>query len=192
MYPPGLWITTGCFETLADLESRVVRPRSEYEVVMTAPLLRKLLLDSPTLVDLVNRERGLRIFYVVNGRLPIWKELGEPPPVAYAVEDGFDPTIGLRVPIPTEVNRDGLLSQMVAFYRGHEITVKHLIRYVAHTAGGVHFDLPGNEQEAAAQGLAREMAVGGYPAGSRTLLAVGRVVRRGLEPLREVVERDLR
>jgi hypothetical protein len=163
-------------DTLTDLDNRVQKPRSEYEAVMTAPLLRKLLRDSPSLVDAVNRERRLKIRYVVDGRLPIWMELGEPPPYAYAEEDGFDPDTSLIQPVPMEVTRDLLLSRLIMVYRGQEITVKNLVRYVAHVAGGVHLYAPKNEQEAAVQSLANEMRIGGKAAGTRTLLAVGRVV----------------
>lgn len=75
-------------ETVDDLSARLQRPGTEYDAVMAAALLRKLLLDSPTLSDVVNTRR-LKIRYVVNGRLPVWKELGEPPPTTYAVEDGL-------------------------------------------------------------------------------------------------------
>lgn len=157
---------------------------------MTAPLLRKLLLDSPTLVDLVNRERRAKLSYVVNGRVPFCKRLHEPPPTAYSTEDGFDPETAAHG-TPTAVSRDGLLSQMVMVYRGREITARDLIRYVAHSAGGVHFGPPKTEEEAAAQSVARVMTVTGYPAGSRTLLAIGRVTMRALEPLRVQVEHDV-
>jgi hypothetical protein len=80
---------------------------------------------------------------------------------------------------------------MVLVHRGSEITVRDLIRYVAHSAGGVHFGPPKKEAEKAAQSVAYTMTVGGYPAGSRTLLAVGRIVVRGLESLRARVEREL-
>jgi len=171
--------------TMDDLRNRVTTPRTEYEALMSSPLLRKLLLDSPTLVDLVNRSRMVPVEYVINARPPIWKQLGEEAPTAYAVEDGFDPATALVAPAPTKVNRDQLLSQMVAVYRGEEITVKYLLRYAAHTAGGVHFDPPKNDQERAAQALSEQMRVGGHPAGGRTLLALGRVVVRALEPLRQ-------
>ena len=177
-------------ETLADLQARVENPSSEYEVVMTAPLLRKLLLESPTLTDLVNRERRVKVSYVVNGPVPVWKQLNESPPTAYSTEDGFDPETA-AYGTPTAVSRDGLLSQMVMVYRGHEVTAKDLIRYVALTAGGVHFDPPKSDGEKAAQSVAHVMTVTGYPAGSRTLLAIGRVVVRGLEPLRGQVAHDV-
>jgi hypothetical protein len=38
---------------------------------------------------------------------------------------------------------------------------------------------------------AQQYAIGGYPAGLSTLLAIGRVVVLGLEPLRHQVQRDL-
>jgi hypothetical protein len=178
-------------ETMNDLKSRVDAPRSEYEAIMSSALLRKLLLDSPTLVDLANRSRRMSIEFVVNGRPPIWKALGEEPPTAYAIEDGFDPETALVKPLPMTVTRDRLLSSMVAVYRGQEITAKTLLRYVANTAGGVHFDPPRNDEESAAHALAEQMRVGGYPAGMRTVLALGRVVERALGPLREQVEREI-
>ena len=178
-------------ETVDDLSARLQRPGTEYDAVMAAALLRKLLLDSPTLSDVVNTRR-LKIRYVVNGRLPVWKELGEPPPTTYAVEDGFDPETALRLAIPKTVSRDGLLSQMVGFYRGQEVTAKNLIDYLAHTVGGVHFDPPRTEAERSMQALAASIRVGNYPAGTLTLFAIARVVLKGLAPLREQVERDLR
>jgi hypothetical protein len=83
------------------------------------------------------------------------------------------------------MKRDALLSQMVMVYRGQELTAKDLIDYVAHVAGGVHFKAPKTQEQAAAQALASQIAVGDYPAGTRTLFAVGRVVARALAPLCE-------
>jgi hypothetical protein len=188
-YVPTVDHPTLFLETLDDLSARVQRPGSEYDSVMTAALLRKLLLDSPTLPDVVNAHR-LKVRYVVNGRLPIWIELGEPPPTMYSVEDGFDPETALMVPVPKTVSRDGLLSQIVAFYRSQEVTAKNLVEYVAHTVGGVHFDPPRTDAERNMQSLAASIRVGN-PAGTRTLLAIGRVVLRGLGPLRGQVEQDL-
>ena len=176
-------------ETVRELRSRGARP-SEYDVVSIAGLLRKLLLDSPTLVDVVNKERRLDITYVVNAREPDWKLFGEIP-LAYAIEDGFDPRTAIAAVQPLPVRRSQLLSRGVLAYRGHELTVRDLISYTANTAGGVHFDPPRNEREAAVQAVATFMRVGQYPAGGKTLLAVGRVVAKGLQPLVARIELDL-
>lgn len=122
-------------ETVEDLRRRSSNARSEYEAVISALLLRKLLLDSPTLIDVANQEPRIKITYVVDARPPIWKQLGEEPPVAYSEEDGFDPESGLISPMPVEMKRDELLSQVVMVYRGHELSVRDLIDYVAHVAG---------------------------------------------------------
>lgn len=184
VHPDALFL-----ETLNDLANRVQHPRTEYEALVSTALLRKLLLDSPTLVDVINRERRLKIRYLANVRPPAWKLVGGEPPVAYAIEDGFDPETAFRAE-PARLSRDQLLSQIVALYRGQEITVRDLLVYAAHTAGGVHFDPPRTDQERAAQALGEQMRVGGHPAGIRTLLAVGRVVVRALEPLRQRVTAD--
>ena len=111
--------------TLEDLAGRVDRPLTEYEALMSSPLLRKLLLDSPTLSDVVNRERRVKVEYLANVKDPVWKIVGGPPPVAYAVEDGLDPATAARAE-PAMVNRDRLLSLMVAVYRRQEIICPRL------------------------------------------------------------------
>jgi hypothetical protein len=172
-------------ETLADLTRRTSTFPSEYEALMASGLLRKLLLES--VVDSANRERRLKITYAVNDRSPAWELAGTPPPVAYAVADGFDPDTALTRVIRAVVNRDGLLARRVMLYRNQDVTVKDLIRSLANVEGGVHLGEPRNDAEAAASAIARMMRLGQYPAGVRTLMAVGRVVTKGLEPLRAQV-----
>lgn len=159
-------------ETVRDLKERGQRP-SEYDVVTSAGLLRKLLLDSPTLVDVVNRERRLDITYVINAREPAWKLFGDIP-LAYAIEDGFDPRTSLAAVQPRRVSRRQLLSRGVLAYRGHELTVRDLISYTANTAGGVHFDPPHNQREATVQAVSTSMRIGHtQPAARRCSPSVG-------------------
>jgi hypothetical protein len=133
----------------------------------------------------------VRIGYLVNAKQPIWKLLGETPAV-YAIEDGFDRETSITRVRPVAMTRDQLLGHSVLTHRGQELTVRGLIRYVAHTAGGVQFGPPSDDRQRAVQEVARAMAVGGYPSGSKTLLAVGRVVAKGLEPLVARIEQDQR
>src|SRR4029453_5180017 len=73
--------------TLSDLEARCSAETHEYDVMGIALLLRKLLLDADCLVDQGNRERRLKIRYVINDRpMPT-----EPIPLMWSMQDGFDP-----------------------------------------------------------------------------------------------------
>lgn len=105
-------------------------------------------------------------------------------PRSYAIEDGFNPETTILRAEPKEVKRDELLSHLVIVSEGQFITVKDLIPYVSHVAGGVHFGPPKDEKEKALHSLATQMYVTGNPAGTRTLLAIRRVVSKGLQPLR--------
>jgi hypothetical protein len=71
--------------TLDDLEARIRPGIDEYEVLLIAGLLRKLLLDDPPLIDQVNRERKLRLRFVINARPPVWQLAGSEPPVYWSI-----------------------------------------------------------------------------------------------------------
>ena len=63
-------------ETLDDLSRRIEPGHPEYDVLMSAALLRKLLLEEQPLPDQVNRAYRLKLRYIVNVREPIWKRAG--------------------------------------------------------------------------------------------------------------------
>jgi hypothetical protein len=176
-------------ETLNDLEPRLERGRSEYEVLAISMLLRLLILDNPTLLAKVNRSRPERIRFVVNARDPVWKLAGLDPPIFWSIEDGFDPDTA-PVAVPLEVTLDELLGRVVMTIRGLEITVKDVIRQALYVSGGAHPPRP--PETAVEEALANSgMFLTGYPAGLSSLLAIGRVVVKGLAPLRARVEGEL-
>lgn len=178
--------------TLDDLEKRLRRGLPEYDVLGIAGLLRKLLLDGVPLVDQVNRDRGLKIRYRANVRKPTWMLAGtSPPPVFWSREDGFDPD-SVQTPVEVaELTRDQLLSQVVMTFQGHELTVKDVVLHAANVGGAVHAGRPRDEKQRALSALAEQMHWGGYSTGVGILLAIGRVVLRGLRPLRERVALDV-
>lgn len=121
--------------TFEDLEVRL-KSQEEYEILMIAGLLRKLLLDKTPLVDQVNRERRQKIRFIVNDRsVPT----DEPIPEFWSVEDGFDPnTCVPHLCRPIEVTKDQLLSRPVLMYRGNVITVREFVLHATHVQGAVH------------------------------------------------------
>ena len=167
-------------ETLADLESRCEPGRTEYDVLGIAGLLRKLLIDAQPLVDQVNRDRHLRLRFVINDR-PIPED---PLPMIWSMQDGFDPETAHRA-FPKEVKRDDLLTRPIVAVNGSAVSVRDVIRYGAHVKGAIHAGEPESDQERALVEVAAAMQVGGFDPGVRSLLAVTRVVLRGLQPLRQ-------
>ena len=182
-------------ETLNDLNERVhtlQQPPNHDPVLHAASLLRLLLLDEPCLVDQVNRMRRLNIRYHVSDRVP----RTHPAPLFWSVGDSFDPNTPLRLARMLELDRDKLLKRVVIAFLAHTgqqqvVRVQDLVLHLAHKADGVHAAQPKTDVERMLNEWNRVAAVGGYPPAVRSLCAVGRVVLKGLAPLKAAVERDL-
>ena len=180
-------------ETLNDLEGRLRVGRSEYDVLGISALIRKLLIDSDPLVDQVNRQRGrkLNLRFRANVAPPMWSIAGlDPATTIWSQHDGFDPEMGVPGTVAADLSRDRLLAHVVMMIRGHEVTVKDVVLQAANVAGAVHAGRPRTPGEMQLAGIGSEIHIGGYPASVGLLLAIGRVVVRGLHPLREKVLAD--
>lgn len=173
-------------ETLSDLRARARNQTNEYEALLIAGLLRKLLLDGHSLVDEVNRTRRLKIRYVINDCQP--PDL--PGLVAWNALDGLD-VDGASDPHPKTVPLDGLLQQTIVISDGHRYTVKDLITHQANAAGAVHIGPPRTEKSAALRQNELSLESAEWPMQILNLPAIARVVLRGLEELRSVVASEL-
>lgn len=175
-------------ETLADLERRTTAT-DEYEVLMSAALLRKLLMDSTPLVDRVNQARRLRIRFRINGETPYQRAVMELGPVYWSLEDGMDPDLGQPpgVQAPQEVKREGLLARRVMRLQGEWVTVRDLVDHLCHIEGAVHSQRPENQREELLRAVAKQIYIMGLPAGVSQVRSIGRVVVRGLVPLRGAI-----
>ena len=174
--------------TLDDLERRTVTT-DEYEALMSAAYLRKVLLDSSPLMDQVNATHRLKIRFRMNSVTSLERAILEGRPFYWLLGDAIDPesisSPGLSVPI--DATRDQFLKRPVLFIRGHLVTVKDLISQLAHIEGAVHSGRPENEREELLRQAERFAFVGNLPAGVRQVQLIGRIVVRGLTPLREAV-----
>ena len=175
-------------ETLQDLDTRSAGGATEYEVLRSALLLRELLLDQSPLVHQVNRHRKTPITFRVNVRDPIWKIAGSPAPSFWARQDGFDPDTALTVPQIADLDLPAFLRQVIIVSGGTELTVKDVIRQVAHILGGVHAESAEEASEHTLAAVSASFRIGGLDPVIRSLEAVGRVVVRALQPLRVRVE----
>lgn len=171
-------------KTLEDVEKKM-ESRDGYEVLMISGLLRKLLLDDDPLIYQVNRDRKLKIFFIVNDRQP---PSGDKSLVFWSVEDGFDPNTSVpHLTKPLKVNKDQLLKRQIMIINGEAVTVLDLIKFLSNVQGGVHAGRPENIKETTLQEAQKYLGIGGLPAGIRSILSISRVVVKGLEPLRVAV-----
>jgi hypothetical protein len=172
-------------ETISDLQSRVAAP-DEYGMLRTAALLRQLLLDSPRLIDEVNRQRRLRVTFRVVDKDAYVQMVLDDGAIFYSTEDGLDPNTAAFGQVK-ELNRDQFLKQPVMVVNGHTASVHDLIDQLAHIEGGIHAATARTDKEKALTEAGQVLGIGGLPAGVRMLAAIGRVVLSGLEELRRRV-----
>src|SRR5207248_3216413 len=159
---------------------------NQYEILMAAALLRKLLTDENPLVDQVNRNRKLKIAFTINGK----KSLDETGLEFWTVQDGFDPeTSNARIILQT-VKKDELLKRTSMIVKGKAISVLALIRFLCHIEGAVHIDNPTTEEEVMLKTISEHMTVFGGSPVIRSISAISRVVLKGLEPLKQEVLKD--
>lgn len=174
--------------TLSDLEQRA-SATDEYEVLLAAGLLRKLLLDEHPLVDQVNRTHRIRLRFSINGPTRYEEMVLGMKPMYWSLEDAIDPHLnhppGLTA--PQLATRNQLLARRVMVLQGEQVTVRDLIDQLAHIEGAVHSAAPREPREVLLTQAARQLFVGGMPAGVRQIQSIARVVLRGLEPLRNAV-----
>jgi hypothetical protein len=173
--------------TLDDLEDRVRGPLPEYRLLGIAGLLRKLLIDDNPLVDQVNRHHRRRLTFVVSDSREYEELVKSMGATFMTAEDGIDPVGAPPGFGRLELNRSQFLKHRAMLTQNEEISVADLIQHGANVAGAVHLSNPRKPTHKEISKWAGQFSPGGYPAGTRSLQAIGRVVLRTLEPLRAAV-----
>jgi hypothetical protein len=171
--------------TLQDLGERIKPGLPAYDVLMSAALVRKLLLDDTPLVHLVNQHRKIRLRFRINNRKPP----SDPTPIFWSLQDGLDPNTAHRSE-PIDVTLDRLLSTPVFLVDGKFLTIKNVVLYVANIIGAVHKSSARTEEALTLEQVSTSLQIGGYDPAVRTLQAISRVVIAGLEPLAKEVKRS--
>ena len=173
-------------KTLEDLE-RKSTSNDVYEIFMSSALLRKLLLDENPLIHQVNKNRRLKITFIINDR-PLENLPGL---VLWSVQDGFDPETA-HSSNPQEVPLDKMLKAPVMIIQGQVISTQDLIKFLSHVEGAVHAGNPSNKKEEVLHEAEKFLTIGGMPGGVRSLLAINRVVLKALKPLRDAIEKSVK
>ena len=138
----------------------------------------------------MNRSRRLPIRFRVHDGSPYQDLVLSDGPTFYSLQDAFDPeTVLVANARIANVNRDGLLARGLVLLDGVWFSVADIVKYVAHVEGAVHRGEPSDDKQRAL--AASDIRIGGYDSPVvRSLLAVARVVARGLEPLEASIRAD--
>jgi hypothetical protein len=126
--------------TLRDLERRTAAT-DEYEVLLSAALLRKLFLDQERLMDQVNRRYRLDLRFRISGVSPFEQQIWDSNPILWAIEDALDPESPLAY-APFDATRDQFLGRRVMRFSENWITVRDVIDQLANVEGAVHSSKP--------------------------------------------------
>lgn len=125
--------------TVNDLKDKV-NSNKNYDLLRATGLLRQLLVDSPSLIDLVNKNYGLKIKFRVNKQPPykpmtpfesggeIWEPILRVS-LIQSKDDGFQ-----------ELSKDQFLSYNVFEIESHNFKIKDIIRLSSNKLGGVHLE----------------------------------------------------
>ena len=174
------------FHTLRDLEQRTAAT-DEYELLMSAALLRKLLLDEEPLMDQVNRRYRLKVRFRIGGvshmEQFIYDQL--PGPIFWAAEDALDPDAGLSPSL--DANRDRFLGRRIMRFGGEWITVRDVIVQLAHVEGAVHSGTAKDQRQRVIQEASKFYSINGLPGVVSQVRRIGRITVLGLTPLLDAV-----
>lgn len=183
-------------KTLNELDARI-NSGDEYSLLMTAGLLRKLLVDGEnSLVHQIDKNRKKLSFHV-NIRQPLHRRV---PTVftendlltySWLAESGFNPDTAntKRDYNPQHIGLDKFLGQVVIYTKGQEITVRDLIKHISDKEGAVHKQRKPLSSDEIKNILLRELgnylSIYNIPAGLSTLKTISIIVKRDLSKLQD-------
>lgn len=169
-------------DTLKDLQEKIDRS-TDYDLTKASGLLRHLLIDSPRLIDQVNKKIGMKVRFKISATrddIPGWLKDVElmwvnltPDPDSQTAKE--------------EVSVQKFLSKIVLIRKGSVFSVYDFIDVTAHLLGGVH---TGNERTPD-QAKLKAFGSGFGMANTSTILfnirIICQIVLDGLQPLKQRV-----
>jgi hypothetical protein len=90
----------------------------------------------------------------------------------------------------TTATRDQLLAYVLLRVNGQPYTLKDIVLFEAHVMGAVHAGSPNEDKQKVLLELNNRFQIGGYRSSLRQLQAIGRVIVKGLKPLRDAVQKN--
>lgn len=133
-------------DIICDLEERFKR-RTEYDLLKAAGLIRQLLVDVNSLVEVVNKKYKVKIVYRVQKRFKM--------PDVSVENDGtvWKALYGMVFITPENnsncehLKKDDFFKYELLFYNGENFTVLDIIKICANKYGGIHYDEIKNKKE---------------------------------------------
>ena len=171
--------------TLDHLEQSITSA-DEYVVLLSAGLLRKLLVDGGRLMDQVNRTYRLKVRFRVSDVSPLEKIMLEDNPILWSLEDALDPGSPLAYK-PFDAKLDQFLGRRIMRFNGNWITVLDVIDQLANVEGAVHSGEPDTDRRKAIQAAEKFYSRDSLPGVVSQVRLLGRITVRGLSPLREAI-----
>ncbi|WP_426733254.1 hypothetical protein [Glutamicibacter sp. 2E12] len=174
-------------ETVDDIRRRSHDPgtRDRYELLGIAPLVRKLLLDNPGLLDTV---RAARPDVPTNFRIKQWKaseEAQERVALSYWLRLGGPELVG-GPDYPALTKLKQFVGATVGEVDGQALTVREIVRHYAHVEGGVHFGVPKEPEQLVLRKMA-PLLLGRSTGQIEVLAHIGSIVVDALTPLRNSI-----
>jgi len=178
--------------TVEDLDRRTT-VADEYEALLAAGLIRKLLLDESPHAYQVNRYRQERIRFRINGETSLERIILNDNPFFWAIGDAIDPDAFRAAPgisAPVDAKLEQFLARTVMFARGEHLSVGDVVKQIAHIDGAVHKRKPANTREELLEGMSHFMFFRDLPVTVHHVQLIGRIVVRALTPLRDAILAD--
>jgi hypothetical protein len=186
---------------MRDLASRVTQdgdfsdPDYQYRVLMSAALLRNLLLDGTPLTSIVNRDRKLKLRFRIAINENYERVALQMGPLFYTRADGLDPSTNMIDHVTKDLDATAFLHEMMMVVNGEKISVRDLIDFVANAGGAVHFDTAAKDRRPLIAAADSQISFGfggrlGLEPSLQALRPIGRVVVAGLAPLVARIESD--
>ena len=172
--------------------SLLVQGGQSAQLLDVAQILRQMLIDSPSIVDIVNRNHKLKI------QFEVFESTDEQIARVRAIS-GMTPSFvytGTVLPpfAPTKLlKKDSFLAFNMLFLSGQHFTVSQIIRASANRLGGVHYSRSSsdNQEESILRKLDDLMSIGGAPATLSSLILLGQIVTKSLAELYSKVNQQL-
>ncbi|HTE40968.1 MAG TPA: hypothetical protein VK629_09055 [Steroidobacteraceae bacterium] len=145
-------------------------------------ILRQLLLDKQPLVDVVNRNR-VRLRFKVNVFPPeIFQEMAEQHTIAI-LGPGLSPAHSSFGVGTVLLSRDKFFAQPVVQTAWHRVTVKNIMSWSANKAGGIHFDVKGDDTTDLFNRFMRTGETEEASAFGSTMVAISEIVLAACQPV---------
>ena len=179
-------------QTVDDLKTRLSNLDS-YQLLGCAALLRKILMDEASLLDLVNKSYKKQFrFTMVPARGP---RQNLPSLEAWAALDAILPEHEPQFGHLKHFTKKQFLSHPVLLAKNHKVSVADVISFNAHVTGAVHAQEPHYEKDKAIVEISNRFGavVGGQLSDLtlRQLRPIGRIVESALDELLTAVLDDL-